>query len=144
MTKEGLKESWRVYARNVETAGLQEKNEKGKGKEKENGRKWRRMEEDVDGDAKEELESEVMWWSFVTTRMVTMSMALEKLTEENAELRREIKEMRRENTEDWGDFFKEVREVQKDTRMLEGWMADCGVDRGEGVRIRVWVRIRIE
>ena len=68
----------------------------------------------------EEIESEAMWWSFVTTRMVTMSMALEKLMEENAELRREIKEMRRENIENWGNYFKEVREVQKDMRMMEG------------------------
>ena len=118
LTKEGLKKSWRVYARNVEMAGLQEKNEKGKGKEKENGRKWRRMEEDVDedkgdGDAKEELESEAMWWSFVTARMVTMSMALEKLMEENAELRREIKEMRRENTEDWGIFSRRSERSRK-------------------------------
>ena len=59
-------------------------------------------EDEGDGDVEgeEELKSEVMWWSFVTTRMVTMSMALEKLTEENVELRREIREIKKENTED--------------------------------------------
>ena len=49
-----------------------------------------------------------------------MDLALEKLAKENVELRREVKEMRKENTKDQGDFFREVQEVQKDTRMMEG------------------------
>ena len=95
--KEGSGKSRRVYAQNAEATESQKRNEKGKGKVKESRRKWRRMEEDEDeGNGvveEEELKSEAMWWSFVTARMVMMSMALEKLTEENAELRREIWEI---------------------------------------------------
>ena len=125
MTKKGSKKSQRVFSKSAEGAGLKKKGKKGKGKEKEGGRKWKRDDEEEEDEEDAEdgvLEMEANWWSFVTTRMVTMSLAVEKLQAENEMLWEEVRDMRQENTEDRRDFIREVREVQKDTRMMEAWM----------------------
>ena len=60
---------------------------------------------------------EANWQSFITARMVTMSLAVE-----NEMLWEEVRDMRREHMEDRRDFMRDVGEVQKDTRMMEVWM----------------------
>ena len=49
-----------------------------------------------------------------------MDLALDRLQRENKMLWEEIWDMWEENTEDWRGFLKEVGEVQKDMRMMEG------------------------
>lgn len=64
-------------------------------------REWKKTEnneeEDKDEDEEEvedrEMEIEASWQSFVTARMVMMSMALDKLLVKNEGLRQEIREM---------------------------------------------------
>ena len=101
--KRRVKEKSGVLAKNVE--GMRsKKNEKGKGKEKEGGEKWKRdEEEDKEEEEKVEegIELKASWRSLMTTWMVVMSMALDKLSVENIGLQRELREMR---TETEGSF----------------------------------------
>ena len=91
-----------MYAKKTEGTGAEKKNDKGKGKEKERRRKQRWVEEDKDEEDKEEeeIKSEAGWRSFVTNRMMVVNIALEGLARENVELQKEVREMRKENTED--------------------------------------------
>lgn len=48
------------------------------------------------------------WRIFVMARMMMMNLALQKLMKENKELWREVREMRKENTDDKREYFREV------------------------------------
>ena len=87
MTKEGSKKNQRVYSKGAESLGMK-KNDKGKGKEMENRKKWKRDEDDYEDDEVEDgvMEMEENWRSFVTARMMKMNVALESFVKENVEL----------------------------------------------------------
>ena len=55
-----------------------------------------------------EVELEENWRIFVMARMMMMNLALQKLMKENKELWREVREMRKENTDDKREYFREV------------------------------------
>ena len=123
MTKEGLKKNRRVYSKGMDSLGAK-KNEKGKGMETENRKKWKRDKDDYEDDEVEDrvMEMEENWRSFVMTRMIRMDVALEGLAKENVELKKEVREMQRENMEDWREYFWEVGKVRKDIRVMENWV----------------------
>ena len=113
LTKEGSKKSQRVFTKNME-----KKNRKGKEKEKESRKKWKRDKEEEEKDKAvddKEIELEENWQGFMMAGMMKMGLALERVLRENEELQKEIREMRRENTEDRQKYFREVRKVWKDT-----------------------------
>ena len=93
--------------------------EKGKGWK--NRRKWKRVEEDNDDDYKE-AELQESWRAFVMAQMMKMDSMLDRLVKENEELRKEVREMQRANTEDWREYFWEVGKVRKDMRVMERWV----------------------
>ena len=58
----------------------------------------------------------------MTVQMMKMDLTLEGLVRENEELWKEVREMRKENTEDRQEYFREVGKVQMDTRVMEKWV----------------------
>ena len=97
-TKAESKKSWRVYLKGVENSGVK-KNDKGKGKEVESGRKRKRVEED-DEDEYDRVEMQESGRAFVLAQIIKMDEILDGLVRENEELKKEVREMRRENMED--------------------------------------------
>ena len=58
-------------------------------------------------------------------RMMKMDVTLNGLSglvKENEELKKEIREMQRENMEDRREYFQEVEKVRKDLRVMEWWV----------------------
>ena len=87
-------------------------------------KKQKRDNEDYKDDQAEdeELESEGSWRAFVTAQMMKTDVALGSLAEENTELREEVREMRKESTEDQREYFWEVGRIRKDVRVMESWV----------------------
>lgn len=71
------------------------------------------------------MELEASWRSFVTARMVMMSLAIEKLQAENKILWEEIRNMQQKNR-----GWRGAKGYKDDGGMDE---EDCGVDVGKGV-----------
>ena len=92
------------------------KNDKEKGKEAESGRKRKRVEED------NKVETQESWRAFVMAWMMKIDATLDGLVRKNEGLKKEVREMQRENIEDWREYFWEVRKVRKDMRVMEKWV----------------------
>ena len=54
--------------------------------------------------------------------MMKMDVTLGGLVRENEELKKEVREMWRENMEDQKEYFQEVGKVRKDMRVMEWWV----------------------
>ena len=104
ITKEGSKKIGRVYTKGAKSSGTG-RNKKGKGKGLESEKKWKRVEDDNDNEY-EEVELKESWRAFVMAWMMWMDAMLEGLARENAELRKEEKEMWMENMEDRQEYFR--------------------------------------
>lgn len=93
---------WKVKRRARKVKGKRE----GRRKQKSD-----KVEDDEDYLEDGEMELEGSWREFVMAQIMRMDMLLEGLVRETAELRKEVKEMWKENTEDRQEYFREVRKV---------------------------------